>query len=107
MILGAISISKEGVVETIIPRDAHPATRRKIEAHAEQIRNEVAMLFPKTLEELTKAGYKFEGYRKCSGPQCSATIEFWKTPSGKLVPLDIDEHGKVVAHFATCPDAGR
>lgn len=65
------------------------------------------MPFPETLDDLVKAGYKFEGHKKCDGPRCNVTFEFWKTPSGKLVPLDIDEYGKVVAHFATCPDAGR
>jgi hypothetical protein len=51
----------------------------------------------------------------CAG--CGAEIEFVKTPTGNLIPVDlkyimvITDEGKAVrgriSHFATCPQADR
>lgn len=62
------------------------------------------MPFPKTLEELTAAGYTFQQHKPCSGKTCTAMLEFWKTPRGKFMPFDVDDKGNVVAHWAACPD---
>lgn len=61
------------------------------------------MAFPKILEELVQQGYKFENDSHCTG--CNASIEWWTTPRGKKMPLDVDEAGNVVSHFVTCPKA--
>lgn len=65
------------------------------------------MAFPKTLDELKPAGYTFTGEGRCKG--CGEEIEWWKTPSGKNLPLNPMERGisEAVAHWATCPDAAR
>lgn len=55
----------------------------------------------KTEGDLTKAGYKFERRRRCYGRTCGAEIEEWRTPGGKMIPLDA---GTLEPHFATCPD---
>lgn len=58
------------------------------------------MAFPKTEEELAKAGYEFENKAKCSG--CGADIEWWLTPRQKHMPLDA---GTMEPHWSTCPKA--
>lgn len=62
------------------------------------------MPFPKTLDLLRAAGYKFDGHRDCKGPTCNASLEIWTTPRGKKMPLEVDVHGNVEPHFAHCPD---
>jgi len=32
-------------------------------------------------------------------------IEWWKTPNGKLIPIDYRSDGKIIPHWQTCPDA--
>lgn len=44
------------------------------------------MPFPKTIEELTAQGYKFENGATCKA--CHADIEWWTTPKGKKIPMD-------------------
>jgi hypothetical protein len=64
------------------------------------------MAFPATVEELRTAGYKYDRYSYCSG--CGALIEWWTTPRGKKMPMDVtDSGGKVQSHFATCPKAAQ
>ena len=58
------------------------------------------MGFPKTDNELTKAGYTFEGKGKCKG--CGAEIEWFRTPKGKAMPID---PGTMEPHWSTCPVA--
>lgn len=60
--------------------------------------------FPMTVEELKAAGY--ERVRQVSVPckACNAQIEFWRTPHGKMIPLDV---GTLAPHWATCPEAKR
>jgi hypothetical protein len=57
------------------------------------------MPFPKTLDELRKAGYHYEGDGMCK--RCGAAIEWWKTPKKKkMMPCDF---GTATPHWATCP----
>ena len=59
------------------------------------------MPFPQTLDELRAAGYRFEGHAHCRG--CNRVIEWWVTPHGKRMPMDVTDSGKAEAHWATCP----
>ena len=63
------------------------------------------MAFPKTLDEMNAARYKFDNYATCSG--CGADIEWWITPRGSKLPMDPMERGvsPATAHFATCPES--
>ena len=56
------------------------------------------MAFPRTDNELVAQGYEFQNKTKCRG--CGADIEFWRTPRGKMIPLDA---GTLEPHFSTCP----
>jgi len=56
------------------------------------------MPFPKTEAELITAGYHFESVGICRG--CHAKFEWWQTPKGRMMPLDI---GTLEPHWATCP----
>jgi hypothetical protein len=58
------------------------------------------MAFPTTEQGLKDAGYSFEGAAKCKG--CGAEIVWYRTPKGKMTPLD---EGTLVSHFGTCPKA--
>jgi hypothetical protein len=66
-------------------------------------RKEISMPFPQTLDELRFAGYKFDEHSHCRG--CDAVIEWWITPAGKKMPMDVTDSGAVTSHFATCPKA--
>jgi hypothetical protein len=61
------------------------------------------MSFPQTLDELRTAGYRFDGHSHCRG--CNAVIEWWITPHGKKLPMDVTDSGKATSHFASCPKA--
>ena len=61
------------------------------------------MPFPKSLEELKAAGYVFSNHAACKG--CGATVEWFTTPKGKKMPMDVDTAGNVVSHFSTCKNA--
>jgi hypothetical protein len=61
------------------------------------------MPFPKTETELRAAGYEPppDGKEsKCRG--CGAALEFWRTPKGKIIPL---EAGSLEPHWTNCPNA--
>src|SRR5262245_43640364 len=60
------------------------------------------MQFPETLDALRHAGYRFSGEAHCKG--CAARIEWWTTPEGKHIPLDVDGE-KVTPHWSTCTQA--
>lgn len=61
------------------------------------------MPLPTTETGLREAGYEPpEKSSKCSS--CKAEIEFWRTPKGRLIPLDA---GTLVTHFSTCPNADK
>ena len=55
----------------------------------------------KTDGELRAAGYVYETTRRCYGKTCGATIEIWRTPGGKTMPID---PGTMEPHWANCPD---
>jgi len=61
------------------------------------------MPFPETVDELKTAGYKFDGHSHCRG--CGEVIEWWLTPRGKRMPMDVDARGNCESHFSTCPKA--
>ena len=61
------------------------------------------MPFPETTDELVKAGYRFDNGANSRG--CGAAIEWWITPRGKKMPLDVDSDGNVESHWANCPEA--
>lgn len=56
------------------------------------------MPFPKTEADLKAQGYRFKDKALCRG--CHATIEWWTTPNGKLMPLD---PGSCEPHWGSCP----
>jgi hypothetical protein len=62
------------------------------------------MAFPRTEDELVKAGYEYENTRKCTGPTCGASIAWYRTPKGKRIPLD---EGTLEPHWGSCPDADK
>lgn len=57
-----------------------------------------------TREKLKAAGYRFMRTDTCLARECCASIEFWRTPKGKLMPLILLE-GKMQPHWADCPGA--
>lgn len=56
----------------------------------------------KSMRELELDGYRFTGRSRCRSSRCGRTIGWWKTPSGKSLPLDPDT---LQPHWATCPGA--
>jgi hypothetical protein len=56
---------------------------------------------------LEDEGYKRTSYTRCSG--CRALIEFWQTPKGKVIPMELmpREDSPAISHFAHCPEADR
>lgn len=61
------------------------------------------MPFPETVTELVAAGYKYESDSHCTG--CGAAIEWYRTPKGKMMPMDVDKDGNCEPHWGTCPKA--
>lgn len=63
------------------------------------------MAFPKTRAEMEQYGYVRSAYTRCNG--CNAPMEFWRTPAGKNMPMDVmpDPETPAVSHFSTCPKA--
>jgi hypothetical protein len=59
------------------------------------------MPFPETVSELVAAGYKFLNEAHCTG--CGAAIEWYETPNGKKMPMNVDGDGNCESHFSTCP----
>jgi hypothetical protein len=61
------------------------------------------MRFPETITELAAAGYRFDKDGHCRG--CRKAVEWWITPRGKRMPMDVHADGSCESHFATCPKA--
>ena len=63
------------------------------------------MAFPRTFDELKAADYKFSNDAICKG--CGDDIEWWETPKGKKIPMNLMTAGSspAVAHWSTCSDA--
>ena len=49
-------------------------------------------------------GYSFIRRNKCSSANCSADIEWFETPKGKLMPVDA---GTKTPHWGTCKDVDK
>ena len=60
------------------------------------------MAFPRTVEELREAGYKYLNHSHCRG--CGQLIQWWETPRERKIPIEIVA-GKAVAHWTRCPMA--
>jgi len=68
----------------------------------DRLENLLMRPFPKTDDELAKAGYHYEGTGKCSGEHCGQEIAWYRTPTGKRIPLN---EATLEPHWVTCPDA--
>lgn len=59
-----------------------------------------------TPEELVAAGYTLSRLSRCSaihnGGTCNESIEWWRTPEGRFIPLDAET---LQPHWSTCVDA--
>lgn len=62
------------------------------------------MPFPATRDALIAAGYVFENHSVCKG--CKKEIEWFTTPAGKKMPMDLMPEGSspAISHWSTCPD---
>jgi hypothetical protein len=64
------------------------------------------MEFPHTRAELLSGGYQPPTkLSTCKG--CNQSIEWWKTPRGKSIPMQpmIYENSPATPHWQTCPNA--
>jgi hypothetical protein len=63
------------------------------------------MPFPKTLDEMTAAGYTFSNHAECRG--CGDSIEWWVSPKGNKIPMNPMNQGTspAISHFGTCTEA--
>ena len=55
-------------------------------------------------DKLRQAGYAFQAEGRCHASVCNAAIQWWKTPTGKLMPLDA---ATFEPHWATCKNAAK
>ena len=62
--------------------------------------------WPATRQWLDDNGYQLEARRRCAGRTCRTTIEFWRTPAGRLMPLNIvgNDTQFLQPHWETCVD---
>jgi hypothetical protein len=72
-----------------------------------------ASKWPLTADQLTASGYKLPDFYLavpvvCSGETCRARILFVTTPSGKSMPMTVEERpgqpNLYSPHFIDCPD---
>jgi hypothetical protein len=63
------------------------------------------MPFPRTLDELKAAGYRFDNEATCRG--CGDDLEWWISPTGKKIPINPMSAGTslATAHWATCSES--
>lgn len=76
------------------------ASRREAERGIEA---DAAMAFPRTFGEMKERGYRFEDHARCRS--CGQEIEWWTTPNGKRVPMNLMEpksSSPAVGHQSTC-----
>lgn len=50
-------------------------------------------------DDLVREGYIWKGYGTCREPSCRKVILFYRTPNGKIMPID---QKTFEPHFATC-----
>src|SRR5208337_2012614 len=67
--------------------DRELGIEERLEHQVNPPRREDKMPFPTTIEELKAAGYTFENDARC---KCGEPIEWWKTPRGKMMPMEVD-----------------
>lgn len=58
------------------------------------------MNFPRNETELKEQGYVYDNSSRCRA--CKAEIAWYRTPKGKMIPLD---EGTLEPHWSTCPNA--
>ena len=63
--------------------------------------------FPRNRMRMRSAGFTRKGSGACR--DCHAAIEWWKTPKGKMMPIDAPGPNatpldQVRKHFNTCPE---
>lgn len=65
--------------------------------------------FPKTISELLARGYIHGAWTNCKA--CNKLIRFWKTPTGKVIPIDEpnspEPSAPAIPHWSTCTDPNR
>lgn len=87
------------------PRKSPRPSRKQMEKNAAKLE------WPATRKALYAAGYQREMHRPARPCKvCGVRIEFWRTPDGKLMPVELDPHStpdapRMLCHFATCPGA--
>jgi hypothetical protein len=72
---------------------------------------------PNTKEGLQDAGYVYDSDSVCRGADCHAQIEFWITPGGRKMPMEVVAEKKQpgffepptrllrIPHWQKCPNA--
>lgn len=66
--------------------------------------------WPHSREWLESHDYRFESRTRCRGARCRKEIEFYRTPSGRLIPLERVFQGDgnlFTPHHAICPDVNQ
>jgi len=58
-------------------------------------------LEPRESDDLERKGYEYLNAGVCRGPTCGATLQWWRTPKGKVIPLDPKTREP---HWTLCPD---
>jgi len=59
---------------------------------------------PGSRAELEAMGFTLQSRTRCRSKLCGATIEFWRGPSGRLVPFRVNpRNGLLVQHSDECP----
>ncbi len=64
------------------------------------------MPFPRTIEALEAAGYRYGTNGQCRG--CGSQIQWFSTPAQKWMPFNMpNQMGEFDNHWSTCPVRGR
>jgi hypothetical protein len=67
---------------------------------------EPKLTWPATRDEMIAAGYLKSFERACK--LCGRSLEFWKKGlAGKDGPFELQIDGRLISHFATCPEAAK
>jgi len=64
--------------------------------------------WPATRQWLEENGFTFEARKRCNGKTCGMTIEWYRTPAGRMLPLNIvapNNAKELRPHWECCPDA--
>lgn len=90
-------MSSQTLFDMDVPQPETPAKKRKGSAS----------WFPKTNGEMLMRGYEPSSGSNAKCRSCQAPIEFWKTPTGKTIPMNLmpTPETPAIAHWATCKHA--